>query len=180
MRSLETVSLDVSVRQFYPSQVLSTLPQSLPRWFVMLSRQLPNFSNAVKIWMLQQLFACQPLSRIHVEAALKAQRTPLHLWRCNSLHSTSLKDWTLLILTFFFLKCLFKVYAHEYLASCLEAHHMHACCSHRSEGMIPWNWSQTWLWVTWVLGTKPQSSARTSASDCWALHHRFSPHLIDI
>lgn len=50
---------------------------------------------------------------------------------------------------------------------------MHAWCLWRSEECwILWNPSCKWLWVTWMLGTKPRSSARVTSA---LLSHPSSP-----
>lgn len=68
-----------AVPHFYPRQVLWVLSEGLPCWFVMIFRQIPYFSDAVKIWVLQQLLTRQSLSRIHAKTALKEENISSYL-----------------------------------------------------------------------------------------------------
>lgn len=60
------------------------------------------------------------------------------------------------------------------------------CLQRTGEGVcqIPWNWSYGWLWaVTWVLGTKPWTLARTGRTILPApppplIRPQFSSHLL--
>lgn len=63
-----------------------------------------------------------------------------------------------------------------YVYACMYMNHVCAWCIHMHEGKFrrqsrfPWNFSSTWLWAIWALGTQFTSSARaTSTHNSWVI-----------